>query len=187
MVSVALFHHVQGLTPGVLEFAETLRAAGHDVVTPDLFGGRTFPTIEDGVAFAEGELGTAELMRLAGAVTAEVYAGFSLGATAAQYLAQTRPDARGALLYEGAIPPRFFDVPWPAGKPAQVHVARDDPWAPQDEYDLFVQAAGAELYLYDAPGHLFADSSLDSYDPAATEQLVTRTLGFLRTMEPTAV
>jgi hypothetical protein len=33
-----------------------------------------------------------------------VYAGFSFGVLAAQRLAQTRPGARGALLYEACIP-----------------------------------------------------------------------------------
>lgn len=36
-LTVVLFHHVQGLTPGVLAFAERLREGGHRVVTPDLF------------------------------------------------------------------------------------------------------------------------------------------------------
>jgi dienelactone hydrolase len=50
MAEVLLFHHVLGLNPGVHGFAEALRAAGHVVHTPDLFDGRTFQSIEDGIA-----------------------------------------------------------------------------------------------------------------------------------------
>lgn len=46
MADVLFFHHTQGLTPGLVAFADRLRAAGHTVHTPDLFGGRTFATIE---------------------------------------------------------------------------------------------------------------------------------------------
>lgn len=183
MVSVALFHHVQGLTPGVLEFAETLREAGHEVVTPDLLKGLRFPTVEEGVAYVEEELGTDAVMNRASAAVADVYAGFSLGASAAQYLAQTRPDARGALLYDGAIPTRFFGGPWPDGRPAQVHVARNDPWAPEDEYGPFVEESGAGLFLYDGPRHLFTDPSLDAHDPAASAKVVARTLDFLAKLD----
>jgi dienelactone hydrolase len=41
MAEVGLFHHVQGLTPGVLAFADRLREAGHTVTAPDLFDGRS--------------------------------------------------------------------------------------------------------------------------------------------------
>jgi dienelactone hydrolase len=44
MAEVVVFHHVQGLTPGVNAFADELRRAGHAVHTPDLFEGRTFDT-----------------------------------------------------------------------------------------------------------------------------------------------
>src|SRR3954454_4083723 len=53
MAEVVVFHHAQGLTPGVTTFADELRHAGHTVHTPDLFDGRTFSTIEDGMAYAE--------------------------------------------------------------------------------------------------------------------------------------
>ncbi len=53
MAEVVLFHHAQGLTPGVVAFADELRRAGHIVHTPDLFEGRTFGTIEEGMRYAE--------------------------------------------------------------------------------------------------------------------------------------
>ena len=73
MTDVALYHHVQGLTEGVRAFADELRAAGHTVHTPDLFDGRTFATIEEGMAFARetgfGITGRARGGRRAGAPT----------------------------------------------------------------------------------------------------------------------
>ncbi len=84
VAEVVLFHHVQGLTEGVLAFAEHLPAAGHTVYTPDLFNGARPPTIKAGVALTE-KLGDAELNQRADrAVTGlsahVVYAGFSFGA-----------------------------------------------------------------------------------------------------------
>ncbi|MGO7565736.1 dienelactone hydrolase, partial [Rhizobium johnstonii] len=46
MAQVLLLHHSQVLTPGVHAFADDIRAAGHILHTPDLFDGRTFPSIE---------------------------------------------------------------------------------------------------------------------------------------------
>src|SRR5215208_7943549 len=83
MAEVVLFHHAQGLTPGVAAFADELRRAGHTVHTPDLYDGRTFATLEEGLAYAE-EIGFDEVtergVQAAEALPAElVYAGFSLG------------------------------------------------------------------------------------------------------------
>ena len=46
MAEVLLFHHAQGLTPGMHTFADELRAAGHTVHLPDLFEGRVFESID---------------------------------------------------------------------------------------------------------------------------------------------
>ncbi len=53
MAEVLLFHHAQGQTPGFLAFADELRAAGHTVHTPDLYDGKTFATVDEGVAHAK--------------------------------------------------------------------------------------------------------------------------------------
>src|SRR5260221_14629297 len=102
MAEVLLFHHAQGLTPGVRAFADGLRAAGHAVHTPDLFDGRTFGSIDEGLAFIDGSGRDKMVERgehAADALPNElVYAGFSIGEMVAQKLAQTRPGARGALL-----------------------------------------------------------------------------------------
>jgi dienelactone hydrolase len=186
MAEVVLYHHVQGLTDGVLSFAETLRNAGHRVHTPDLFDARTFDTIEDGMAFAR-EAGFGALaargVAAAEAIHAEaVYAGFSFGVTVAQQLAQTRPDARGALLMYSCLPVSEFGEAWPEGVPVQVHGKDADPFFAEDieaAQALVDSTDQAELFLYPGKEHLFADSSLPAYDAAAAALLTERVLAFL--------
>jgi dienelactone hydrolase len=111
-----------------------------------------------------------------------VYAGFSLGVMPAQSLAQTRPGARGAILYSAAVPASEFGSPWPEGVPLQIHMMDADPWAEEDRpaaEALVEEVDDAELFLYPGSGHLFADSSLDDYDEQAAGLLTERTLAFL--------
>jgi len=186
MSEVLLYHHVQGLTDGVRAFADELRQAGHTVHTPDLFDGRSFETLEDGMAFARetgfdtlGERGVAAAEDIGPEV---VYAGFSFGVTIAQRLAQTRAGARGALLMYSCLPVSEFGEAWPEGVPAQVHGKAGDEFFLED-----IEAARAladatdqvELFLYPGTEHLFADSSLPSYDPEAAALLTERVLAFL--------
>ena len=190
MAEVVLFHHAQGLTPGVIAFADELRRAGHTVHTPDLFEGRTFDSIDEGMRHAE-EIGFPGEVIGRGAQAVEglpgelVYAGFSLGVLPAQMLAQTRPGARGALLFYSCVPVSEFGSAWPDGVPAQVHGMDADPiFVGEGDIDaareLVEQAKDAELFLYPGDQHYFADSSLPSYDPEATALLVRRVLDFLR-------
>jgi dienelactone hydrolase len=190
MAEVLLFHHALGQTAGFHAFADELRAAGHTVHTPDLFDGRTFASIEEGMAYAE-ELGFPDELiargeRAAAALPAGlVYAGFSLGVVVGQKLAQSRPGARGALLFYACVPMQFFG-PWPSDVPVQIHGMDADPMF-VDEGDLDAareivdSTEQAELFLYPGNEHYFADSSLPSYDPDATALLTQRVLEFLRT------
>ena len=121
MAEVLLFHHAQGLTSGVRAFADELRSAGHTVHTPDLYAGRCFKSLGEGLDYAK-EIGFGEVfergVRAATDLPAElVYAGFSLGAMPAQALAQTRPGACGALLFHSAVPVSEFGASWPDGVP----------------------------------------------------------------------
>lgn len=191
MAEILLFHHAQGLTSGVVAWADQLRAAGHVVHTPDLYDGRTFATVQEGVAHAE-EVGFGTVvergLRAADGLPAElVYAGFSLGVMAAQQLAQTRPGARGAILCEACVPTDAFGDGWPAGVPVQVHgMDADEFFAGEGDIDaaraLVAEAgatASAELYVYPGDRHLFADRSLASYDADAAALLTQRALAFL--------
>ena len=188
MTEVVLYHHVQGLTEGVRSFGDELRRAGHTMHTPDMFEGRTFTTIEEGMAFA-GEAGFGTLAGR-GVAAAEgvspdvVYAGFSFGVMPAQQLAQTRPGARGAVLMSGCLPVSEFGDAWPEGVPVQVHGKEGDEFFEEDlpaarELVEIVGPDLAELFVYPGDAHLFTDRSLPAYDPEAADLVLQRSLAFL--------
>jgi dienelactone hydrolase len=185
MAEILLFHHAHGRTPGVLSFADALRAAGHVVHTPDVYDGNTFADLDEGVGYARGVGFDTILERgrqAADGLPSElVYAGFSLGVMPAQLLAQTRAGARGALFFSAALPVGEFGE-WPAGVPLQIHMMEDDDWAEEDlpaARELVASVDGAELFLYPGDRHLFADDSLPDYDEAAATLLQERVLAFL--------
>jgi len=190
MTEVLLFHHAQGQTQGFLAFADELRAAGHVVHAPDLYDGKTFTDLDEGVGYAK-EVGFATIGER-GRLAAEslpnelVYAGFSLGVMAAQMLAQTRPGAKGALLFSAAFPASEFGGSWPPGVPLQIHMMEADEWAIEDlpaARELVGTIEGAELFLYPGDRHLFADNSLPDYDEGAAKLLEQRVLSFLDNIE----
>ena len=188
MAEVVLFHHALGLTPGIVIFADELRRAGHTVHKPDLFEGRTFDTIEEGVGHAR-EIGFDEVIdrgvRAVDGLPAElVYAGFSLGEVPAQKLAQTRAGARGALLFYSCVPISEFSSSWPEAVPVQIHGMDADPFfVGEGDIDaaraLVEEAEDGELFLYPGDQHYFADSTLPSYDADAAALLKQRVLEFL--------
>lgn len=190
MTEVILFHHAQGLTAGVRASADQLRAAGHQVTVPDLYDGATFGTLDDGIAHA-GQVGFDTIIER-GRLAAEglpdgiVYAGFSLGVLPAQMLAQTRPGAKGALLFHSCVPASEFGSPWPQGVPLQIHAMEaDELFVTEGDLDAardLVKTAGAELFLYPGDQHLFTDSSLPAYDASAATLLMRRVLSFLGTI-----
>ena len=187
MAEVLLFHHAQGLTAGCLSFADELRAAGHVVHAPDLYDGKTFADLDDGVGYARDvgfdTIGERGRLAAEGLPNEIVYAGFSLGAMPAQMLAQTRPGAKGALLFHGCVPASEFGGPWPQGVPLQIHLMEADEWALEGDLDaareLDETVESAELFLYPGDRHLFADSSLPDYDESAATLLKQRMLSFL--------
>ena len=186
MATVLLFHHAQGQTPGFLTFADDLRAAGHTIHAPGLYDGRTFRDLREGVAYAE-QVGFPEIIRRGSDAAKKlpadiVYAGFSLGVLPAQALAQTRPGARGALLFHGCVSLSEFGTPWPEAVPLQIHTMDADEWAAEDRAiteALVEKIPTAELFLYPGSAHLFADPSLGDYDEEAALLLKERTLAFL--------
>jgi dienelactone hydrolase len=125
---------------------------------------------------------------VAGLPEGPVYAGFSFGVMPAQRLAQTRPGARGALLYESSIPitGEWAFGPWPGGVPVQIHGMDKDPFfALEGDIDAageLVETVGpglAQLFVYPGDRHLFTDSSLPSYDRDAAALVVQRSREFL--------
>ena len=192
MTEILLFHHAHGRTDGVLAFAELLRTAGHTVHVPDLFDGRVFDDLADGVAYAE-EIGFPTVIERGiaaadGLPSDVVYAGFSLGVLPAQQLAQTRGGALGAILMSSCAPPEMLGPPWPSALPVQIHGMEADPYfAGEGDIDaaraLVDSVEHGSLFLYPGDEHLFADSSLPSYDPAAASLLLERVLTFLGSMK----
>jgi dienelactone hydrolase len=186
MATVLLFHHAQGQTAGFLTFADDLRAAGHTVHAPDLYDGRTFDDLREGVAHAE-QVGFTEIIRRGSDAARDlpadiVYAGFSLGVLPAQALAQTRPGARGAVLFHACVSPSEFGTAWPEAVPLQIHMMDADEWTEVDRpvaEALVEKSPTAELFLYRGSAHLFADPSLSDYDEQAAALLEERALAFL--------
>jgi dienelactone hydrolase len=190
MAEVLLFHHAQGQTAGFLAFADELRAAGHIVHAPDLYDGKTFTDLNEGVGYAKevgfGTIGERGRLAADGLPSELVYAGFSLGAMPAQMLAQTRPGAKAALLFSAAFPASEFGGSWPQGVPLQIHMMEGDEWAMEDlpaARELAETVEGAELFLYPGEGHLFADNSLHDYDESAATLLEQRVLALLKEIE----
>lgn len=185
-VTIVLFHSAYGLRPAVHTAAERLRAAGHEVVAPDLYDGRTADTVEEGMAVRE-EIGREELLRRAVAAAAPysagglVYAGLSMGGSVAQNLALGDEKARGLLLLHGTS-----DIADDAATeiPVQLHVADPDPFEPEDwlnAWYLRMGKAGAdvEVHRYRGAGHLYTDPELPDYDAEAAERTWAVALDFL--------
>jgi dienelactone hydrolase len=193
MAEVLVFHHAQGLTAGCRFFADELRAAGHVVHAPDLYDGKTFTELDVGVGYAK-QVGFDTIIER-GRLAADslpnemVYGGFSLGVLPAQKLAQTRPGAKGALLFHASLPTSEFGGPWPQGVPLQIHMMDADEWAlpPNEDLDVARQldemVEGAQLFQYPGDRHLFADNSLPDYDESAATLLKQRVLSFLDNIE----
>ncbi|MER6133593.1 dienelactone hydrolase family protein [Streptomyces sp. NPDC001815] len=189
-MNIMLFHSTYGLRPAVRDAADRLRAAGHEVWTPDLFAGRTFETVEEGMLFKD-ELGKEELLRravLAAAPYSErglVYAGFSLGAATAQTLALGDDKARGLLLLHGTS-----DIAESASVdelPVQLHVAEPDAFEPDDWLNAWYLQMGrtgadVEIYRYAGAGHLYTDPGLPDFDEEAAEATWRVALGFLESL-----
>ncbi|MFF1721658.1 dienelactone hydrolase family protein [Streptomyces sviceus] len=189
-MNIMLFHSTYGLRPAVRQAADRLREAGHEVWAPDLFEGRTFETVEEGMAFNE-EIGKDELLKravLAAAPYSErglVYAGFSLGASIAQTLALGDEKARGLLLLHGTsdiAPNATADE-----LPVQLHVAEPDPFETDDWLSAWYLQMGrtgadVEIYRYAGAGHLYTDPGLPDYDEEAAEATWRVALGFLDTL-----
>jgi dienelactone hydrolase len=182
VAEVVVFHHALGRTDWIVGFADELRGAGHAVHTPDLFDGRTFERIEDGLAYSEELGGPAAVVERARAAVASlptglVYVGFSLGVLSAQSLAQTRSGARGAVLCYSALPlGRWGDnwpATWPAGVRLQLHILEGDEDV-EFARQLGATVAGAELFVYDGSEHYFAE-----HDEEAAALLRQRVLEFL--------
>ncbi len=189
MAEILVLHHALGLTSGVVGFADTLREAGHTVHTPDLFEGRIFDDVNDGVAYAQSlgeEVDDRARAAAAGLPERLVYVGFSLGGFVAEQLAATRPHALGCVLFHCGVPLQYLgpgfteESTWPEHVPLQMHIADQDPF--DDAPICQAIAAGspaAEVHLYPASTHLFTDPTSPDYDADLAQQAIRRTVAFV--------
>lgn len=186
---VALFHSVLGIREGVLEGADRLRRAGHEVTVIDQYDGRVFDSYDEASEFADA-LGWGPLMASAVAGVRDlpddlVVAGFSNGGGMAEYVASQR-SVRGLLMFAAAVPPEVIGIEtWPHGVDGQIHYTTGDEYREQSEIDAVVASAAAsgatiEVFDYPGSGHLFTDRTLaEEFDPESTELLWERVLAFI--------
>ena len=185
MAHVALFHSVYGLRPAVLAAADRLRAAGHEVHAPDLYGVPAVDTVEEGFALLD-RIGRQNVLDRAGAALDgmppdTVLAGFSMGAGVAGALLAARPDTAGLLLLHGTGGSPEAVRP---GLPVQLHLADPDVYDPPEEvvgWQREMTAAGADVVVHRYPGvgHLFTDPTVTDHDPGAADLTWHRVLAFL--------
>lgn len=185
MHTILLLHSVYGLRPAVLGAAERLRAAGHRVVTPDLYAGQVARTVEEGFGLL-GRIGESVVFERARAAAralpgSAVLAGFSMGAGMAGRLLAERPDTAALLLLHGVSP---FPSVVRASLPVQVHIAEPDEYDPPEEVARWRKQAtdaGArvEIFRYPGVGHLYTDPEVPDHDERASELTWGRVLDFL--------
>jgi len=189
MTTIVIFHSVLGIRRGELDAAERLRAAGHEVLVPDLYEGRVFDAYDPAMAFSRSLdpslLNERALAAVAGLPDGFVVAGFSQGSGIATFVA-TRRSVSGVLQFSGLNPLEWFgdDARWPAGVDSQSHQMTEDSFRDpvEEQASRDVAAAGELLEIFDYPGtgHLFTDPTLTAeYDAAATELLWSRVLPFV--------
>ena len=184
MASIVLFHSALGLTTGTKKFADVLARDGHNVLTPDLFDGETFVTLEDGVKKRDA-LGIPELIQRAArsverAPAESIYTGFSMGAAAAQFLAATRAGALGAVLMHDVLPLAAIGMSrWP-DVPVQIHASLEDPWVDAAVLEAVAEATSAQVFRYSGRAHLFADESSSDYVPEHAKMLTERVRAFVK-------
>lgn len=190
MAEIVVFHSVLGLRPVELGFADRLRAAGHRVTTPDLYGGSTAATLEEGFALKD-RVGWATITRRAHEAVRDlpaetVLAGVSMGAGVVQEVLPGRPAAAGVLLLHalGALPASARP-----GLPVEVHVADPDPMAPPAQVALWREAAArtgadARVHTYPGIGHFYTDAEGPDFDERAAALTWDRVAEFLRRTGP---
>ena len=186
MAQIILFHHALGLTDGVRALADQIAAGGHTVHTSDLYDGRTFATVDEGVAHAQHlgfeEIGRRGMRSCAEHQEASVVAGISLGVMPAWRAAQVVPGFRACIAMAGALDLDAYAPLWQPHTALQIHLGTRDPWALEGDLETARSYAAtaehpdrpADLFEYDTDRHLFMDSSTADFDAALTAVLVRR-------------
>jgi len=177
MATIIIFHSVLGLRSIEQSTAAWLRGSGHDVLTPDLFAGRTAPTPNDGFVIMD-DIGWDTIRDRARAVLATVPStavlmGFSMGAGVISSIWPERRDASAVILVHG-----LADIP-PDLNPntrVQAHVADPDPFVHASQLEGWKRAdpEAVQLFRYSGLQHFFTDPSLDEFDGLGAKQVWDR-------------
>ena len=184
VAEILLFHHAHGLTEGLRYFAERLNAAGHTVHTPDMFAGRVFDRLDDGVAHA-GRIGHDAIEDVARRAAlhhpyADTVMGFSLGTFPAQLLAQEWRKIHHCLLMGGVMPPYEINGEWRHNVRLAIHVADPDDWVSTAGLNTLLEhAPHAHVHRYASKRHMFIDPSSPDYDADAADLFEERVLEWL--------
>ena len=178
---IAVFHSVLGATPGFRDFCDEIQEqCTVDVVAPDLFDGRQFDDIDNGVAYA-AEFGFGEVIaRGVGAVESWqgrcIAVGVSLGVLPAQFLAQTDVRVRALVGIGSCIPFREFGEHWPPRVTAEFHVGTNDEFffgdGDAEAAEELIADGHASLITYDNVSHLFTEGGHVHADPFARASVV---------------
>jgi len=189
MATIAIFHSVLGLRAIELATVVQFQACGHRAFAPDLFGGQTAATVEEGFAIMDhiGWPLICDRARLAlgQAPSTTVLFGFSMGAGVVSAIWPERRHAGGIVLLHGlASVPANLDP----HVPVQVHLADPDPFALPSQLHEWTRIAAApemspEMYLYPGLGHFFTDPSLNDFDADGAELVWDRVSRFLDTVD----
>jgi carboxymethylenebutenolidase len=182
---VLVLHDAYGLLPGVRALTDRFVTEGFTALAVDLYGGRTAGDAASAKALADG-LWTADTMKRLVAATEHLSSnwhprlgvvGFSTGASLATKLARA-VDVDATVVYYGGG--ADLARSW-AQRPLLGHFARGDGFEPASSALAAIgMLEDAEAFVYDA-AHGFANSDLiDSFDPAAAELALERTLEELR-------
>jgi dienelactone hydrolase len=176
---IVVFHSALGLRPGLSQWVDRLRTAGHHVHAPDLYDGEVFDNAARAITKIQ-ELGFDEILLRSRAAVAPlspdlVYIGFSNGGASAELLGATRPGARGIVLIGAPLPIRDLGwTVWPEGVPVQIHFGERDSRRNERviaEFASQVHRAGAtfEEHVYPTAMHHFADPDWAGYNAPAAE------------------
>jgi dienelactone hydrolase len=188
MVQVVVFHSAYGLRQAEHSAAARLRAAGHDVITPDLYDGQTAGTLDAALALMDTvgwQVICARARRALQAVPGtSVLAGFSMGAGVIGSLWDQRGTAAGVVLLHGIAP---VPASVRARLPVQVHLAEGDPFAPRQavarwQDDAVRAGLAAQVFTYPGAGHFYTDPDQADYDAASADQTWQRVTAFLASL-----
>lgn len=196
---VLVLHSWWGLTDEVKDRCNDLADAGFTALAPDLFGGRTAGSVDEGTellasadanALAAGVSSCADALVRMPATTGSrlTVVGWSMGGSLGLWLSEREPAlVAGVVSYYGSQAIDFVD----ATADYLFHLAPDDPMVDDEEFALLEASlglAGREVEIHRYPGqrHFFAEAAGPTYDATAAGDAWTRTLDFLtRIAEPT--